>query len=245
MHVGKAKLDAVASATRFTPAIVAVENEDEGDDEVHPRVLVSFFSTSTCNMTSCGMFSDVSSFITEKTRGKGMYQRKWFTENNTHRKFYLSAFSPRVLTIPAAVYGVPHDRPHRIPPPYPPPPAPRCPRTRDKRMAHGCVCCGTPGTYNTQDRVDGILVRYAMQSHSRKYWHALMAKGSCLALHVCYEMYKAFADGQADPKWSMKGFKKKKWKLMTRNEFHVRMALQKCQFNADAFHMAKYPGDSP
>lgn len=124
MHVGKAKLDAVASATRFTPAIVAVENEDEGDDEVHPRVLVSFFSTSTCNMTSCGMFSDVSSFITEKTRGKGMYQRKWFTENNTHRKFYLSAFSPRVLTIPAAVYGVPHDRPHRIRPPYPPPPQP-------------------------------------------------------------------------------------------------------------------------
>lgn len=75
--------DARARAARFVPPITLTQGT---------KVHISFQSTSSCNLGSVNMMSEVRCFVTEKGRGRGDKRRVWYIENNTGRRRYLGTY---------------------------------------------------------------------------------------------------------------------------------------------------------
>jgi len=82
-----------AKAARFSNPIVAVKNVVVPETGVkYQRVLVSFQSTSSCNIQTVNALNECNLFAEIRERGKGKSKRYWGIEMNHARRLYLSTY---------------------------------------------------------------------------------------------------------------------------------------------------------
>ena len=84
--------DMSAKVARFTKPVVAVKNFVGANGVHYQRTLVSFQSTSSCNLSTVNALNECNLFYEIRERGKGKYKRHWVIEMNDGRRLYLSTY---------------------------------------------------------------------------------------------------------------------------------------------------------